>query len=100
MESSPRLPQLEKARAQQRRPNAAKKKNDIPCKHNIYSFIHLFIYLFIGCTGSLLRHTGFSSCGVQALWFQHTVLVAPRYVGSKFPDQGSNTRPLHWKADT
>ena len=27
-------------------------------------------------------------------------LVAPGHVGSWFPDQGSNPRPLHWKADS
>ena len=32
MKSSPRLPQLEKARAQQRRPNTAKKKKKKPQK--------------------------------------------------------------------
>ena len=28
------------------------------------------------------------------------LLVAPQYVGSQFPDQGSRLRPLHWKADS
>ena len=27
-------------------------------------------------------------------------LVAPRHMGSYFPDQGSNPCPLHWKADS
>ena len=70
--------------------------------------------LFIAALGLL------SSCGVQVFslqfwrvgsrvhglhgtWtqqFWRVGLVAPRHVGSQFPDQGSNPRPLHWKADS
>ena len=39
-----------------------------------------------------------SSCGTQAL--ERAGLVAPWHVGSQFPDQGWNPRPLHWKADS
>ena len=40
-------------------------------------------------------------CGVWAfpyLWY--TGLVVPWHMGSQFPDQGSNTSPLHGKADS
>ena len=52
------------------------------------------------------------SCGTQDLSLQHagsfvaahgllsSCLVALQHVGSYFPDQGSNPRPLHWKVDS
>ena len=56
------------------------------------------VYLF-GCIRSSLWHMGFplvvvhrfSSCGSWAL-------VVLKHVASSFPDQGSNSCPLHWKA--
>ena len=39
-----------------------------------------------------------SSCGAQIP--EREASVAPWRVGSKFPDQGSNLRSLHWKADS
>lgn len=39
-------------------------------------------------------------CGTQAFSFPHAGLVSQKHVGSKFPDQGSNLHPLHWKADS
>ena len=55
MKSSPRSPQLEKARAQQRRPNAEKKKNKKTCKLHYLSLLYFtlqllflyFSYLFL-----------------------------------------------------
>ena len=41
---------------------------------------------------------GLPSCEAQALEF--TDLVAPQSVGSEFPHQGSNSCPLHGKADS
>ena len=43
-----------------------------------------------------------SSCAVRvfSLQLMRVGLVAPRHVGSQFPDQGSNLCPLHWKADS
>ena len=54
-----------------------------------------------------------SNCGARAPEHVGSVVVvhgliscwsaglgAPRHVGSSFPDQGSNPRPLHWKADS
>ena len=35
-----------------------------------------------------------------SLWLRCVGLVALRHVGSYFHDQGSNPRPLHWKADS
>ena len=46
-----------------------------------------------------LQHTG-SSLGARALQLWYTGLVAPQHVRSQFPDQGSNPRPLHCKADS
>ena len=43
MKSGPRLPQLEKALAQKRRPNTAKKKKK---KKYIYIYIYIYIYTY------------------------------------------------------
>ena len=43
--------------------------------------------------GSLVEACELSSCGARGL-------VAPWHVGSQFPDQGWNLRPLHCKADS
>ena len=76
----------------------------------IYIYIYLFIYLAVSglshgtgelsvwCTDS--RAQGLSSCGTQALQFWHLGLVALKHVGSQFPGQESNPRPLHWKVDS
>ena len=39
-------------------------------------------------------------CDARALQLWHAGLVAPRHVGSQFPNQGSNPSPLHWKVDS
>ena len=43
---------------------------------------------------------GLSSGGTQVQQLWRAGLVAPRHVGSQFPDQGSNPHPLHCKADS
>ena len=73
---------------------------------NIYLFYLFIFFIFFGCIGSLLRHSGFSlvvACSLQGeqaqqLWCLG--LIAPRHVGSQFPDQGLNLHPLHWKVDS
>ena len=42
------------------------------------NFFFFKIYLFFGCDGSLLLHTGFSSCGGRGLFFNvvHRLLIA------------------------
>ena len=61
--------------------------------------------LQLWCAGSRacglcsLWHTGsLVEARAQKLW--HTGLVSLRHVGSQFPDQGSNPRPLNCKADS
>ena len=62
--------------------------------------------LSLRCTGSSMRHMGFSLVvvpGLQsawALWLRHAGLVSPRHVGSQFPDRGSNLSPMPWKVDS
>ena len=53
------------------------------------------------------EHVGSVVCGTQALQLRraaqqlwHMGLVAPWHVGSQFPDQGLNLRPLHCKVDS
>ena len=50
------------------------------------------------------RHAGFSSCGTQALEGMGSVVVARGLscfaACEIFPDQGSNTCPLPWQADS
>ena len=55
--------------------------------------------LLLGCTGSTAR--GLGRCGTWwLLYLQHSGLVVPQHVGSQFPDQRLNLRPLHWKVDS
>ena len=46
-----------------------------------------------GCAEPLLWHAVFLCCSAWGL-------VAPRHVGSYFPNQGLNLHPLHWKLDS
>ena len=56
-----------------------------------YHASHLFCFLDV-----LGLH-----CSAQGLlWLQHAGLAAPQHVGSQFPNQRLNLRPLHWKADS
>ena len=50
-----------------------------------------FFSLQLWCTGS--RACRLCSCGMRALQLRHAGLVALRYVGSQFPNQGSNPCP-------
>ena len=55
--------------------------------------------------GHQLQHTGslVVACGLQsvcAYQFRRVGLVTPWHVGSQFPDQRSNPRPLHCKMDS
>ena len=67
---------------------------------------YLSIYLFMAVSklwpgDSSLWCGGFSlvvACGLSSLW--RLDLVAPRHVGSQFPNQGLNSHPLHWKVDS
>ena len=56
-------------------------------------FKKIFIYLV--ALGSSLWHAGFSSCAAQALQLWHVDLIALWHLGSEFPDQGLNLRPLY-----
>ena len=54
MKSSPRSPQLEKARAQPRRPNAAKNKNKINLlKKNFLVWIYCILFIHSSADGPL-----------------------------------------------
>ena len=52
----------------------------------------------MACGLFLAAHGLLSSCGAQIP--EREGSVAPWRVGSKFPNQGSNLRSLHWKADS
>ena len=58
------------------------------------------VSLQLGRVGSVVVSCGLSSCGPRAQQLWHAGLVAPRLVGSQFPDQGSNPCPLHWEVDS
>ena len=66
---------------------------------------HLLIYLFIcGCAGSLLLHLGSSPLvehGLSSVQTSRAVAHAPSCPAACgfFPDQGSNSCPLHWQVD-
>ena len=66
---------------------------------------HLLIYLFIcGCAGSLLLHLGSSPLvehGLSSAQSSRSVAHAPScpMACGFFPDQGSNSCPLHWQVD-
>ena len=51
-----------------------------------WDLTHVMQNLLLQCTDSL------------QLWYAG--IVAPWHVGSSFPDQGLNTRPLHHQADS
>ena len=57
-------------------------------------FFLVFIYLAALGLGCGTRDL---CCGMQGLLLGHTNSVAPRHVGSQFPDQGSNLCPLYCK---
>ena len=59
------------------------------------------IFKFIGCAGSSWQCMGFSSCSAQAWQLWCVGLVAPRHVGSLFPDQELNRVPCigRWMLD-
>ena len=59
------------------------------------------IFKFIGCAGSSWQCMGFSSCSAQAWQLWCVGLVAPRHVGSLFPDQELNQVPCigRWMLD-
>ena len=86
--------------------------------HSEYTSFKNVFYLF-GCIESSLQHVesslvhvgsfiavhGLTSCGTGALEregsvVKHMGFLAPCRVESQFSDQGSNPRPLHWKADS
>ena len=59
------------------------------------------IYIFTWLCQVLVAYTGsFCYSGTQTLQLRHAGLVASQHVGSYFPDQGSNSRPLYCKADS
>ena len=66
---------------------------------------HLLICLFIcGCAGSLLLHLGSSPLVEHGLSSTQTSRAVARVPSGPtacgfFPDQGSNSRPLHWQGD-
>ena len=72
-------------------------------------FLYIYIYiererfmvasgLAVACGIFVAGHRLLSSCGVWVQYLQLSCLVAPRHVGSSFPDQASNPHLLHWKA--
>ena len=85
---------------------------------SFFFFFLINLFILFGCIGSLLLHAGFlqlwgvgashcggfSCCGVQALGMRAPVVVTHGLRCSAacgiFPDQGSNTCPLHWQADS
>ena len=70
----------------------------------VYFFVLVFIYFWLHWVLVVARgvfiaaHGLLSSCGVWTP--EHMGLAALWHVGSQFPNQGSNPRPLHWKADS
>ena len=69
------------------------------------SFFNMYLFSYIG---SSLQYLGsfivmsklLSSCSTRDQQLRRCGLVAPWHVGSEFPNQGSNLRPLPWKADS
>ena len=65
---------------------------------------YLFIWLrrvLVVARGIFMAARGLlSSCSTRAQQLWRVGLVALQHVGSQFPDQGSNPRPLHWKVDS
>ena len=60
------------------------------------------LWCFSCCRAWALRHTGFRSCGSQALEHRPRVVVHELRCSEArriFPDQGSNPCLLHWQAD-
>ena len=75
-----------------------------------FFFLILFIYFWLPslhCCAQAFSSCGeqglLSSCGAQASHCcgvrASVVMVLPAACGI-FPDQGSNSRPLHWQADS
>ena len=66
------------------------------------AFIFFFnVRLFVAVSqGIFLFGTWVLCCCVWAPWLWHGGLVAPRHVGSRFPDRGWNPCPLHWKMES
>ena len=93
---------------------------------SVFKFFHLFIYYFwlrealgaalglfsscgeqgllSGCSVPASRGGGSSCLGAQALGTQASVTVVRvlscPWAGGIFPDQGSNSCPLHWQVDS
>ena len=57
-------------------------------------YLSLSVYLY------MLYLFGFSNCGTRAQLSWRAGLVAPQRVGSQFPNQGLNPRPLHCKVNS
>ena len=76
--------------------------------HLVFFFIYLFCCVGsqLWHTGSLLQQAGFSPVvahGLQSARAQQLYpadLVAPRHVGSQFPNLGLNLCALHWKVNS
>ena len=96
----------------------------------LFIYFQSYLFIYFGCIrsqlrhmGSLLQHAGFSlvvlcrfsplqlwcagsracglcSCGTRAQQLWHTGLAVLRCVGTQFPNQGSYSHLLHWKADS
>ena len=70
-----------------------KKSDEYQPQFFFFFFQKIFIFYCLAASGL--------SCSKWAsvqLW--RADLVAPRHVGSQFPNQGLNPCPLHWKADS